>query len=35
MNEAAAAFTEAAALTDNGGERTLLLGRAEQARARS
>jgi RNA polymerase sigma factor (sigma-70 family) len=35
MSEAAAAFTEAAALTDNGGERTLLLGRAEQARARS
>jgi predicted RNA polymerase sigma factor len=35
MNEAAAAFTEAAALTDNGGERTLLLGRAEQARSRA
>ena len=32
--EAAAAFTEAAALTENGGERILLLGRAEQARSR-
>ena len=31
--EAADAFTEAAALTDNGGERTLLLGRAERARS--
>ncbi len=31
--EAAAAFTEAADLTDNGGERTLLLGRAERARS--
>lgn len=31
--EAAEAFTEAAALTDNGGERRLLLGRAEQARS--
>ena len=31
--EAADAFTEAAALTDNGGERTLLLGRAEEARS--
>ena len=31
--EAAAAFTEAAGLTSNGGERTLLLGRAEQARS--
>ena len=32
--EAAAAFTEAAGLTSNGGERTLLLGRAERARSR-
>ena len=32
-SEAADAFTEAAALTDNGGERTLLLGRAERARS--
>ncbi len=31
--EAADAFTEAAALTDNGGERSLLLHRAEQARS--
>jgi RNA polymerase sigma factor (sigma-70 family) len=34
LDEAATAFTEAAALTDNGGERTLLLGRAERARSR-
>ncbi len=33
LDEAAAAFTEAAALTDNGGERTLLLGRAERVRS--
>ena len=31
--EAAAAFAEAAERTGNGGERTLLLGRAEQARS--
>jgi RNA polymerase sigma factor (sigma-70 family) len=34
LDEAATAFTQAAALTDNGGERTLLLGRAERARSR-
>jgi predicted RNA polymerase sigma factor len=33
FTEAAAAFTEAADLTANGGERTLLLGRAERARS--
>ncbi len=33
FDEAAAAFTEAADLTGNGGERTLLLGRAERARS--
>jgi RNA polymerase sigma factor (sigma-70 family) len=33
LDEAAAAFAEAADLTANGGERTLLLGRAERARS--
>ena len=33
FDEAAAAFAEAAERTGNGGERTLLLGRAEQARS--